>query len=83
MMAIMMMYHICINIRMIMAQVYRAMSGVMRWIISPIVWRVPRVVSMRAKVCDDHWARIINRLNNVVVTIDIWSTYDLHMIIGV
>ena len=76
--AAMMMSVVFVDVLVIQMRINTMMMMVIRRIISPIIGRIPRVVVSNPKIIVNNRRININRLDDVVFTINIGVAYDLY-----
>lgn len=78
-MAIVMIGHVGVNISLIMREIHRFGTLIVARPMSMVIWRIPSGVSRFAKHIPHRRTLDKSRADNVVITIQIWVTYHLHI----
>lgn len=79
--AIVVVSHVCANVCVVVAYVYRSVSGIVNRVVTPHIRRVPSVITVSAKVGNNQRSVVVNRLDDVVRTIEERRTDDLDMVV--
>ena len=78
-MAIVVVLHICSHVCLIMPQMIRRMVSIVMREMIPVVRRTPVRICRTAKAVEQRRTIVEHRFDNIIRTVNIWRTYNLHI----
>ena len=78
-MAIVVVLHICSHVCLIMPQMIRRMVSIVMREMIPVVRRTPVRICRTAKAVEQRRTFVEHRFDNIIRTVNIWRTYNLHI----